>query len=154
MENKKNITDKYPSSRPLKMYPMPKYDKMIVDRDARFDYLLIPITEELTSEIRKKFMTEENGFVLRTNGYVIDSDSILSFGKPLENDAIAERKLENIIKSKDTLAIPSPIDEKNLKVGNRINTAASRYQAYRYYVCLIGKPDYVLLFKNARNNKG
>ena len=134
------------SDKPVKMFKMPKHPHLVIGKDSRYKYYITPITEVEHHNIKEQFKSKD-GFIVRTGNFVIGSQDIVLFGKPFENAWAVEHKIESIIPD-SPLAIPTPIDEKNMLVGNKLNTGPTRMSAFRYYVCLIGKPEYILMFRS------
>ena len=149
---KKDISKTFLSDKPIKMFPIPQYNKAIIGKDNRFEYIIVPISKEEDEYIRQGFLKEDGVFTLRTGDYVVGSEDMILFGKPFENTVKVERKLDTIMSNQQPLVVRTPLDEKNLKIGNKLNTGATPITAFRYHVCTIGRPEYILLFKNVRRN--
>lgn len=144
--------------KPVIMKPMPRFKKIVLGEVRGVKYVMIPISKYDTDYIRNDFEFLADPSIddkikdkigpLDINGYTVFHKAVVLYGRSDELDNPKVRaKFDDIITHHASLTVPTPIDLKNLKVGNKLNTGATGYQYFLYALGLIGNPSDVLIFK-------
>lgn len=130
----------------MKMWKIPQYGEIPLGFKKNKKVVLMPLEDSLVVEIKEKFL-EDSSFTVRVNQYIIADNDIILFGDADTHSPRVATKLDSIILSKEgVLAIPAPINTKDLTQGSKIVPGVSAIKYYEYALCQIGMPKNVIIF--------
>ena len=143
----------------LRPEPMCVFDSVVVNETLSDYYIMYPIPEWKSDDIKKSFIKEKSAFKIdiEVNGKTVqmDSSQIVVYGDTDVSTPFAIKTINNLLNRQSAYWTFCHYDTKSRRVSETITEYSNYVKLFKWFLFLIGNPEFIVITKTyGKLNKG